>query len=459
MLKYIIRRLLRFGPILFCITFIGFLLSNGMPGDPVDKILIARHGVSYNNTILNSSALRDQLYREMGLHLPLFYFSFNAYSQCDTLNRISNKARRMAAERMTHNYGCWPQIQSYHQEIKMAIDQDDPEINNLKTLLEIPTYKESAEVIDRISQNSPNTGERLKAKLDQILEHKSTFGNFIPTINFHGAGNQYHVWLFGNGKERAGLVRGDFGYSLKTGQPIGDFIWKKLGFSLELILISVVVAFVTAIPLGLRLSRIRSTKRKNILTLPIYLLYSIPGYLIATLLIFFFANTNVVHWFPESGLYPIGYRPADHSYINNLITGLPYMILPISTYALSSFAFVAKLTANISAEELNYNYVRTALSKGLSIKQVVRKHVFKNTWIPLITIFTQILPAAVGGTLIVELIFNYPGIGKTVYDAVLNNNYPVIVAIFTISGLLTLSSYLFADVLYAFADPKIKMQR
>jgi len=135
------------------------------------------------------------------------------------------------------------------------------------------------------------------------------------------------------------------------------------------------------------------------------------------------------------------------------------MILPISTYALSSFAFVTKLTANISSEELNYNYVRTGLSKGLSIKQVVQKHVFKNTWIPLITIFTQILPAAVGGTLIVELIFNYPGIGKTAYDAVLNNNYPVIVAIFTISGLLTLSSYLFADVLYAFADPKIKMQR
>ena len=456
MLKFILKRLLRFIPILFCISLFGFTLTINMPGDPVNKILVARHGANYKSSILNSPQLKRELYREMGLDLPVFYFSVNSYSHCDTLNRIANKKLRNAADRMIHQYGCWAEIQSYYQEIKHAIDNTDIAEHSLRALLTAYAPEKSASLIEQICKTSPNTGKLINTKMIEIQENSSSLGNYIPTINLNGVNNQYHAWLFGNGENRLGIFRGDFGLSFKTGQPVGDFIWKKLGFSMELIFFAMVIAFVTAVPTGLRLSRVNSKIKKNLLSIPIYLLYSIPGYLCATLLIFFFANNQALHWFPESGLYPVGYHPIEHSYLENLLTGLPYMVLPICTYAFSAFAFIAKLTTNISSEELNFDYVRTGLGKGLSLKQVVRKHVFKNTLIPLITIFTQILPAAVGGTLIVELIFQYPGLGKTIYDAALNSNYPVVVAVFTITGLFTLVAYLIADVLYAIADPKLR---
>ena len=456
MLKFILKRLLRFIPILFCISLLGFTLTLYMPGDPVNKILIAQHGANYKSSILNSSELKKELYSEMGLDLPVFYFSLNAYNYCDTLNRIVDKKQRTAAERMTHQYGCWPEIQSYYQEIKSAIANKDPAEHALRALLTAYDTVKLNSLIEQIRSTSPNTGKLIETKMTEIQENTSSLGNYIPTINYNGVKNQYHIWLFGNGVNREGIFRGDFGLSFKTGQPIRDFIWKKLGFSMELILFAMVLAFATAVPTGLRLSRVKSKKKKNLLSLPIYVLYSIPGYLCATLLIFFFANAQTLHWFPESGLYPIGYHPNDHSYIENLLTGLPYMVLPICTYGFSAFAYITKLTTNISTEELNFDYARTALGKGLSIKKVVQKHIFRNTLIPLITIFTQILPAAVGGTLIVELIFQYPGLGKTTYDAAINSNYPVIIAVFTITGLFTLVAYLIADVLYAIADPKLR---
>ncbi|MFT7613065.1 MAG: peptide/nickel transport system permease protein [Parvicellaceae bacterium] len=430
-----------------------------MPGDPVEQILIARYGVGMNNSVLNSDQIKSDLRSEMGLDQAIFYFSINAYSQSDTLYKVSNPYLRNAMARLTDQYGCWPEIQDYFIHINSSLNSS-PEIQNeLKTLLIEYDTEGIISLIEKINNKTPLVGSSITSKFTTIKNAQSSFGNYIPTINLHGASNQYHTWLFGDSRNRKGIIRGDFGVSFKTGEPVSDFVWKKIGYSLELIFFAMILAFAIAIPTGMRLSRLRSKRAQNLLSIPVYLLYSIPGYLGATLLIFFFANDQALHWFPESGLYPIGYHAADHSYFENLVTGLPYMILPMITFGYSAFSFISKLSKNLSQEELQFDYVQTAYAKGLSSSQVQRKHILKNILVPLITLFTQILPAAVGGTLVVELIFQYPGLGKTVYDAALNSNYPVIIAVFTITGIFTLSAYFIADLLYAFVNPKLRHQK
>jgi len=459
MLKFVAKRLLRFIPVLFCITFLGFILTSVMPGDPVEQILIARYGVGMNNSVLNSDQIKSDLRNEMGLDQPIFYFSFNAYNQSDTLYKVPNPYLRNAMSRLTDEYGCWIEIQDYFNTINSSIETNPAIINELKTLLTEYNKEGIQAVIEQIKLKSEADGLAIEAKFQAIQTGQSSLGNYVPTLDVHGSGNQYHQWLFGNGENRKGIIRGDFGTSFKTGEPVSDFVWKKIGYSLELILFAMILAFAIAIPTGMRLSRVRSKRTKNLLSIPIYLLYSIPGYLGATLLIFFFANDQALHWFPESGLYPIGYHADDHSYFENLMTGLPYMILPMITFGYSAFSFISKLSKNLSHEELQNDYVKTAFSKGLSSGQVQRKHVLKNILVPLITLFTQILPAAVGGTLVVELIFQYPGLGKTVYDAALTSNYPVIIAVFTITGVFTLSAYFIADLLYALVNPKLRQKK
>lgn len=456
MLLFVVKRTLRFIPILFSIAILGFLLTAYMPGDPVKKILIARYGADYKNSALDSKQLQSSIYKELGLDKPLFYFSINSYNACDTLYKIQDFEQRKAMERLSNMYGCWEHIETYFSTINFYIANHSNEKNTLINLSQEYENKRILLLLSKVSSQNTSQGVTLERLYANIVESKSLMGNYIPTINLNGFENQFNLWLFGNGHQRKGIIRGDFGSSLRTGEPIEHFIWKKLGYSLELIFIAVSLAFLFAIPTGMRLTRIKSKHSQNMLNILIYLMYSIPGYLAATLLIFFFANTQSLYWFPESGLYPIGYHPSEHSYWSNLRIGMPYMILPILTYAISAFAFISKLTKNITAEELNFDYYKTALAKGLSAKEATRKHVLKNILIPLVTLFTQILPAAVGGTLIVELIFQYPGIGQVTYDAALNANYPVIVAVFTISGIMTVVAYLLADIVYALINPKLR---
>ena len=106
-------------------------------------------------------------------------------------------------------------------------------------------------------------------------------------------------------------------------------------------------------------------------------------------------------------------------------------------------------------DTMNQDYIRTARAKGLSFNKVVFKHAFRNSLLPLITIFANVFPMAIGGSVIIETIFSIPGMGYETVQAIYNQNYPMIVAVFTISGLLTVSGYLLADVLYAIADPRI----
>ena len=134
---------------------------------------------------------------------------------------------------------------------------------------------------------------------------------------------------------------------------------------------------------------------------------------------------------------------------------MPYMILPLICYTYSSFAFIS-ITARVATlNNMNEDYIRTARAKGLTTNRVIFKHAFRNSLIPLITIFAGIFPAAIGGSVIIETIFSIPGMGFETVQAIYNLNYPMIVAIFTISGLLTITGYLFSDILYAVADPRI----
>ena len=108
---------------------------------------------------------------------------------------------------------------------------------------------------------------------------------------------------------------------------------------------------------------------------------------------------------------------------------------------------------------IGQDYIRTARAKGLSEKKVVLKHALRNSLIPLITVFSNVFPAAVGGSVIIEVIFSIQGMGLEGYNAILNYDYPMIMAIFTISGALTVFGYLVADVLYSVVDPRISMKK
>ena len=135
------------------------------------------------------------------------------------------------------------------------------------------------------------------------------------------------------------------------------------------------------------------------------------------------------------------------------------MVLPLITYTYSSFAFISRIMRSSMLENLNQDYIRTARAKGLDENKVLWRHTLRNSLLPVITIFVNIFPMAIGGSVIIETIFTYPGMGLGSYEAIHNYDYPTIVAIFTLSGFLTMVGYLVADILYAIADPRISYRK
>jgi peptide/nickel transport system permease protein len=133
------------------------------------------------------------------------------------------------------------------------------------------------------------------------------------------------------------------------------------------------------------------------------------------------------------------------------------MVLPLICYTYSSLAFISRLTSSSITEQLQFDYIKTAKAKGLSDITILWKHALKNSALPLITVFSSIFPSIIGGSVIIESIFTIPGMGLETVRSIISHDYPVVIAIITLSSLLTILSYLIADILYAWVDPRIRI--
>jgi len=295
----------------------------------------------------------------------------------------------------------------------------------------------------------------VKQTRENLFTNTTRWKTYIPAISWYGSKNQYHLWLLGNGKDRKGLLRGDFGISYIDSQPIQDKIWQKVGISFSLSLISIFLAYLISIPIGIYSAYRKDSAADKGMSLVLFILYSMPTFFVGTLLLLQFANPDNLSWFPVSGIQdPTLFNP-EWSLWMKLKHRMPFLILPIITYTYGSFAFLSRIMRIGMIDVVSQDYIRTARAKGLGERKVILKHALRNSLLPIITVFAAIFPMAIGGSIIIEVIFSIPGMGVEVFNSILNYDYPMIITVFTLSGFLTMVGYLVADILYAVVDPRI----
>jgi peptide/nickel transport system permease protein len=291
--------------------------------------------------------------------------------------------------------------------------------------------------------------------IKEDLKENGGYKNYIPKIIWYGYHNQYHHWLFG-GANSKGIIRGDFGISYIKKEPVISIIKDKLIWSVFFSVVSIILAYMISIPIGIKLAEKPNSKSSKITQVTLFLLYSMPSFFVGVLLLMLFANPDVISIFPPSGIKPIEGYADGASIFSKFIDSFPYMILPLICYTYSSLAFISKLTATSIHEQLGLDYIKTARAKGLSEKKIIYKHALKNSALPLITVFSSVFPSIVGGSVIIESIFTIPGMGLETVKAIISQDYPIVIAVITLSSVLTIFSYLLADILYAWVDPRIR---
>ena len=233
-------------------------------------------------------------------------------------------------------------------------------------------------------------------------------------------------------------VRGDFGVSLRQQQPTTRLIADRLPATLQLAGASMAIALSVGVPLGVGAATRRGSVWDNVLMLGGLLGQSLPVFWLGLLLIMVFAVG--LGWFPVAG------------------TGGPqHVVLPAVTLGLFSTAYIARMTRSSMLEVLGRDYVRTARAKGLTPRTVVVGHALRNALIPLLTVVGLQFGALLGGAVITETIFAWPGVGRLTIQAIQAKDLPLVQACVMFLAILFVAANLVVDILYAYLDPRIRL--
>ena len=289
-----------------------------------------------------------------------------------------------------------------------------------------------------------------KISAEQVAEFKKMYG--IGDKSFSGLVGGYFNWL-------SNALQGDFGRSFKYEKPVSQVISENMWISFAIAVIATILQFAISIPLGISSATHQYSVRDYAVTILTMIGISLPTYFFAAIVIKVFSVE--LGWFPANGLI---YANKDYGMdfagqIEKFGDIIRHLVLPIFVSVILSIGGLMRYTRTNMLEVLNADYIRTARAKGLSESKVIYKHAFRNTMIPLVTLFAGILPSLFGGMMITEQVFGIEGIGRLAYLALKEGDVPFVMGYNMFLAILTVLGTLLSDVMYSVVDPRVKLRK
>ena len=278
-----------------------------------------------------------------------------------------------------------------------------------------------------------NPNEMIGMDPEQIEFRREQLGLNKPLIE------RYGIWL----RE---MATGNLGYSIAKSQPVSSLMWNGIKNTFVLMTLAITISAVVGIVFGI-ISAVRPRSLIDyVLTAAAFLGVGMPSFFFALILI----NIGALQlgWFPTSGII----TPGDGS----LADRAQHLVLPLLALSINGSGSIMRYMRSGLIEVMNEDYVTTARAKGLKANTVVMRHAVRNALLPIITVLALQIPRLFGGAVIIETIFNIPGIGLTMVQAMNTKDYPLIMGGILLAGIMVLISSLIADIAYAIADPRIR---
>ena len=468
MWAYIFRRLLFFIPTILVVSLITFGLSRMVPGDPISLIMgeeissLEERPGEYS-AWLEEYQLTASQYR---LDKPTFYFSILPSNYPDTLSRVLPIARQKHLRSLLHEFGDWALINRYAEHIETLHD-------NLITMVEKPNnYTAMNSLVNQLGRvTQKNEIKRILEKLQ--LEQSKISPNYLninqleqvfkqmtaspraafllPKFIWYGTENQYHYWFIG-------LLKGDLGKSIVDKKDVGSKIMDALPKTLILNFLALIVALFFGFLLGVYLATHSQSWLSKLLLSEIYAVLAIPSFWLASLLVIFLTTSDYGAWtniFPSEGF---GKIPVGVSFFQKVSIRLSHLTLPVLSIAIPLVGVLALQLRRSLMAEMKKPYIKTAILKGISERRVIWTHGVRNAMFPVLTMFGSILPAMIGGSVAIELIFNIPGMGQLLLHSIYGKDWSVVFGVLMLTAILTIASLLLMDILYAHLNPKVGLK-
>ncbi len=455
MQKFILRRICILVPTIFVVLSILFALSRLTPGDPVLYALQASGNQTFETAIDASSY--NQASKNLGLDMPLFYFSVipaNVPREIYALEPLQEKFAFELIGEHGDGKGTLRLVQLY-DDFNTSSKRMNAETSGIHiNLYGTDIQRTSAQIVQMLEEGSSGLADRkeelvaIRNQISNIMVSDLSGASLVPMLVWHGPHNQFHGYIYQ-------ILSLDFGVSSIDGQAVWNKVIRAFSWTLVINILAILMGYFFAITIGVyagwwggRFDAISSTI--------FYFIYSIPIFWLGTILIVFCTTSNYSEWldiFPSAGIW---IASSSDSFRTIIARNGGQLILPILVLSTSLMAFIARIIRNSVMEEKEKAYVIHARTKGLTDREILWNHVFKNASFPLITLFASVFPMAISGSIVLEVICNIPGSGRLLFDAIINQDWSVVFGIVLISSFLTITGLLVSDILYRWADPRIK---
>ena len=316
-----------------------------------------------------------------------------------------------------------------------------------RILLAVPTLIGISLVTFIVIRMAP--GDPAKLAVSDVMDPKMSIRIYEQLREYYGLDKPMHVQYF----EWIGrLVRLDFGTSMSTdARPVVDKIKERLWPTMSLALLSIFISLTLSVPIGIYAAVRQDRWFDTITSTLLYGLYSIPSYVMAVPLILLLG----VQWdlLPFQGMKSDNYDEL--STAGKAADLFKHYVLITFCFSFGGWAYYSRFVRQNMLEVLRQDFIRTARAKGQKESTIVVRHAFSNTLIPMLTLLGLLLPEIIGGSVILEVMFNWPGMGRLLFESIMGRDYPTVMALSFFAAVLVLVGMLLADIGYAFVDPRV----
>ena len=487
MFAYVLRRLLLMIPTTFGIALVVFMLYQAAPGDPA-TVMMGMSGGGELGTDSDIEARVDAFKRRYGLDRSLAVQFFNYIGPFNLKRDGHPWFTSPATERKTVQV----ELEGGGQVVE-GIPLAIPPVSEASAEVSAAATASSDVLVDEAAGQAAWSNAQaelvaagelgLPAVFSRLYELRQSADSRAPAIErllavlkkasgaaprhdeSRGLSAELRAWfgwyyqgpgkrLHNSGaKPWGGLLVFDLGEEMQRKTPVAAELLRRLKLTVPLSLISVLLSYLVALPMGIFSVRRQGTKIDAAATLGLFVLYSIPTFWAGLMLIIAFGVMGF-DLLPVIGLHSTDYDQM--SSLGKLWDVVSHCILPVVTMSYGSLAYLSRQMRAGMLEVIRQDYIRTARAKGLSERVVIYKHALRNSVIPIITLFASILPILVGGSIIVEAVFDLPGMGKYAFEGLLRRDFNIVMATTIFVGIMTQLGILMSDVVYSIVDPRIR---
>lgn len=289
-------------------------------------------------------------------------------------------------------------------------------------------------------------GDALTGQIDQNLDSE-TIAQMRDDLGFNDP------WPEKYGRWVSGVVQGDFGMSFHHKIKVTELLGQRMANTLWLSLLSLVITYLIAIPLGIVSGRYNDKLADQMITGYTYLGFATPLFIFALLMVWLFGFH--LDWFPTGGSVKPGLTPGSFAYI---MSKLHHMLLPAISMALIATVGTVQYLRNEIVDTKQRDFILTARAKGASESRIYNRHIFRNALLPIAAFFGYEMAGLIGGSIFVETIFSYPGMGQLFLNSINLRDYSVVTATVLIFGMATILGSLISDIVLSIVDPRIRIK-